>query len=488
MGASQGVDEQKLNRHWINGACASSETTGLSRNPSTGEVLGPYSNGGRSEAEAAVLAARKAFDDGSWAQDRQLRAKALMELAEQLDRRRDAIATMIGKEIGKIVADAQLEATVSPSTLRYNAGSALSQTGTSAQLAPSIYASTEREPIGVAGLIVPWNSPLALLLRALGPALAAGCTTVVKMPAQSAMTNGLIAEAIAATTSLPAGVINIFTESGNQGAPYLVASPHVDAISYTGSTAVGREVAKQAAGTLKRLSLELGGKTPLIVFDDVSADAFAPLSVKALTTFNGEFCMTGSRLLVQRSVAPIWRERVRTLLESLKVGIATDSDTQMGPVIDSANVDRLDRLVEEAKSYAEVLLRGGRSKDSRLKGGSFYHPSMLETERLDVPLIQQELFGPVLSFETFEDEREALARANATEFGLAAGVFTHNLDKARRMSRGLKAGTLWINTWGYVNDGFEEGGFKQSGLGRSRGARAMEEFQEVKTRYESIQL
>jgi betaine-aldehyde dehydrogenase len=487
MGAIREANGQQLSKHWIDGKWVTSETTGRSTNPSTGELLGLYSNGGRSEAEAAVVAARRAFDGGSWAQDRQLRANALTGFAEQLERRRDAIATMLSKEIGKTVADAQFEATVAPSTLRHNAGSALSQTGTSAQLSPAVYAATEREPIGVAGIIVPWNSPLALFLRALAPALAAGCTTVVKMPGQAAMTTDLIAEAISATDGFPVGVVNIFTESGNGGAPYLVSSPDVDVINYTGSTAVGREIAKQAAGTLKRVCLELGGKTPLVVFEDADIDTVAPLAVKALTMFNGEFCMTGSRLLVQRSVAPLWKERIQTLLESLNVGIATDSSSQMGPVIDHANVERLDKFVEDAKSYANVLLRGGRSKDERLKSGSFYMPSMLETERLDVPLIQQEIFGPVLSFEVFDDETEALARANATEFGLAAGVFTHNFDRARRMSRGLKAGTVWINTWGYVNDTFEEGGFKQSGLGRSRGTRAMEEFQEIKTRYESIQ-
>jgi betaine-aldehyde dehydrogenase len=183
---------------------------------------------------------------------------------------------MLSREMGKTLRDAMWEATSSPSTLRYNAGTALSQTGTSSEIAPGLFASTVREPIGVAGIIVPWNSPLALLIRALAPALAAGCTTVVKLPGQTALTNSLIMQAVAATKSFPKGVVNIFTESGNGGAPLLVDSPDVDVINYTGSTKVGRQVAEKGAQTLKRMGLELGGKTPLVVLEDADIDTIAP--------------------------------------------------------------------------------------------------------------------------------------------------------------------------------------------------------------------
>ena len=255
-------------RHWINGEWISSSNVAESVSPSTGEVLGQYSAGGRVEAAAAIAAARKAFDTGGWSHDPQLRSRALLELADRLDERADAIALTISREEGKTLGDATLEATWSPSTLRYNAGTALSQTGTSAEIAPGVFATAMREPIGVAGIIVPWNSPLALLVRALGPALAAGCTTAIKLPGQTALANSLIAEAVAATGSLPKGVVNIFTEAGNEGAPLLVESPDVDVINYTGSTKVGRQVAEKGAQTLKRICLELGGKTPLVVFED----------------------------------------------------------------------------------------------------------------------------------------------------------------------------------------------------------------------------
>jgi betaine-aldehyde dehydrogenase len=201
-------------RHWIDGEWIGSSTVAKSVSPSTGEVLGQYSAGGRVEAAAAITAARKAFDAGVWSLEPQLRSRALLELADRLDERADAIAPTISREIGKTLGDATLEASWSPSTLRYNAGTALSQTGTSAEIAPGVFATAMREPIGVAGLIVPWNSPLALLVRALGPALAAGCTTVIKLPGQTAMTDSLIMQAVAATKRLPKGVVNIFTEAG----------------------------------------------------------------------------------------------------------------------------------------------------------------------------------------------------------------------------------------------------------------------------------
>jgi betaine-aldehyde dehydrogenase len=473
-------------RHWINGEWVSSATVETSVNPSTGEVLGQYSAGGRIEATAAIAAARKAFDIGIWSNNPQLRSRALLELADRLDERADAIALMLSREMGKTLGDAKLEATWSPSTLRYNAGTALSQTGTSSEIAPGVFATAMREPIGVAGIIVPWNSPLALLVRALGPALAAGCTTVIKMPGQTALANFLMMEAVAATKSLPNGVVNIFTEIGNQGAPLLVESPEVDVINYTGSTKVGRQVAEKSARTLKRICLELGGKTPLVIFEDADIEAVAPLVVTALTKFNGEFCMTGSRVLVQRSVADAWRDRIASLLEKVVVGPADDQNSQMGPLIDRANVERVDRLVEDAKRYARVIVRGGPIVDGPLAAGAFYRPSMLETEALDVPLIQEEIFGPVLSFETFTTEEEAIARANATVFGLAAALFTKDFDRAHRVARAIKAGTVWTNTWAVLSDAFEEGGFKHSGIGRTRGLRAMEEFQEVKTQFRAV--
>ena len=468
-------------RHWIGGKWRESAKVSTSTNPSTGLPLGTYYDAGREEAAAAVAAAREAFDTGIWAHDRALRAAALLELASQLAARTEALILTNARESGKTLPGASLEAHTAPDTLRHNAGLAVAQRGGASEIGPGIVGISTHEAIGVAALIIPWNAPLALCVRALGPALAAGCTVVIKMPGRTALTNALIAEAIAATKSLPPGVVNLFTESGNEGAPFLVESPDVDAINFTGSTAVGRSIAAKASATLKRVSLELGGKTPLLVFEDADIDAVAPVVVAAITMFNGQFCMAGSRVLVQNSVADAWRNRLTAMLASIEPGPADDPASRMGPLIDKASVARVDRIVEEAANYGRILVRGGPITTGPLAAGSYFRPAMIEPDRLDVPVVQNEIFGPVLSFEVFEDEADALRKANATSFGLAASVFTRDVNRAQRVVRGIKAGTVWVNGWARLSDSYEEGGFKQSGIGRARGSTALEEFQEVKT-------
>ena len=373
------------------------------------------------------------------------------------------------------------EATSPGPTLRHNAAQALTDTGISAEVAPGQWFSTYAEPAGVVGIIVPWNSPVALLIRSLAPALSAGNTVAVKMPGQTALVANLVSQIIAEVTSLPRGVVNIFTESGNTGAPYLVASPDVQVISYTGSTTVGRIVAANGAPTLKRMNLELGGKTPMIVFDDADLDTTVPLLAAGITTFAGEFCMTGSRILVQRGVADQVRTRLAGLLENVRVGDGMDPQTDMGPLIDKADVARVDGMVQAALAYAKPIVRGGPATDGALAAGAFYRPALLEVEDVNTDIVQKEVFGPVATFEVFDTETDAIARANATEYGLAAGIFTSSINISRRVSREIQAGTVWTNAWAEINDGFAEGGYKQSGIGRLRGPLAITEFQEAKT-------
>lgn len=360
-----------LARHWLDGEWRESGGIEESRSPSTGEVLGRFAAGAADAARAALSAARRAFDNLSWSKDRILRYRALQELATHFEERRDELALMLARENGKILEEAAFEVDTIPASLRYYAGLTLSDAGAASEARPGIFFHSLREPIGVAGIIVPWNSPLALLTRSLAPSLAAGCTAAIKMPGQTGLSNGLYSEIVAATSSLPKGVVNIFTETGNGGAPVLVESPDVDVISYTGSTKVGRLIAATGAETLKRMGLELGGKTPMIVFEDADLDAVAPLLVEALTMFSGQFCMTGSRVLVQRSVADDLRARLRTLIEAVKVGPSDDPSSQMGPLIDKQSVERVDRFVEEAASYAKVIVRGGPVVDGPLASGAF---------------------------------------------------------------------------------------------------------------------
>lgn len=467
-------------RHYIDGVWTDSGTVSTSYNPATGAALGTFADGGESEAVVAIAAARRAFETTAWARDRELRARALFELADRMAERRDELVTLLARENGKILAEAAFEIDLSIPKLRYYGALALAEAGRAAEVKPGLFSMTLTEPAGVAAVIAPWNSPVVLAVRSFAPALAAGCTVVMKLPGQTGLVNGLLYEIIAATTSLPAGVVNCFTESGNAGAPLLVSSPDVDVVSYTGSTAVGRIIMANAAPTLKPLSLELGGKSPMIVFDDADLDAVVPVLTKAVTTFTGQFCMTGSRILAQAGIAAELRERMAKSLAAVKVGPGDDPDSEMGPMIDRVNAERVDRMVADAAAYATVVERGGLVNTGADAVDAYYRPSLIEVTDLAAPIVQREVFGPVATFEVFTSEADAIARGNATEYGLAASIWTRDVDRPLRVGRELQAGTVWTNTWAVVVDQFEEGGFKQSGMGRLNGLRGLAEFQEIK--------
>ncbi|WP_394940971.1 aldehyde dehydrogenase family protein [Psychromicrobium sp. YIM B11713] len=467
-------------RNYIAGVWVDSDAKGQSTSPATGEVLGTFADAGATETDAAIEAASEAFRNTEWSRDRHLRCRALFEMADRMEARRDELILMLSRENGKILSEAAFEIDMTIPKLRYYGALALTSSGRAAEVKANLYSTTLTEAAGVAGVIAPWNSPVVLSVRSFAPALAAGCTVVMKLPAQIAQVNGLLYEIVAETTSLPAGVMNMFTESGNVGAPMIIADPRVEVISYTGSTKVGRIIMQQAATHLKAASLELGGKTPMIVFNDADLDQAVPVLVKAITTFSGQFCMTGSRILVQDGIAGALRTRLVEALEAVKIGPGDDPSSDMGPVIDRANAERIDRAIEDASRYATPLRRGGIPKDPALQRGAYILPSLLEVEDTSSDLVQREIFGPVATFEVFGTEEEAIERANATEYGLAAGIWTRDVDLPRRVGREIKAGTIWTNTWAVIHDEFEEGGFKQSGVGRLNGVRALEEFQEIK--------
>ncbi|MBL1079269.1 aldehyde dehydrogenase family protein [Nocardia sp. 2] len=467
-------------RNYIDGLWTDGGPVRTSYSPATGTALGTFADGGETEAAAAISAARRAFAATAWSRDRELRARALFEMADRMAERRDELVTLLARENGKILAEAAFEIDLTIPKLRYYGALALTETGRAAEVKPGLYSTTLTEPAGVAAVIAPWNSPVVLAVRSFAPALAAGCTVVLKLPGQTGLVNGLLYEIIAATTSLPAGVMNCFTESGNSGAPLLVSSPEVDVVSYTGSTAVGRVIMANAAPTLKPLSLELGGKSPMIVFDDADLDAVVPVLTKAITTFTGQFCMTGSRILAQRGIADELRERMAKSLAAVQVGPGDDPASEMGPMIDRANAERVDRMVADAGAYATIVERGGLVNPEAGAVDAYYRPSLVEVTDLASPIVQREVFGPVATFEVFTTEADAIERANATEYGLAASIWTRDVDRPLRVGRELQAGTVWTNTWAVVVDQFEEGGFKQSGLGRLNGLRGLGEFQEIK--------
>ncbi len=467
--------------NWINGSQCLEGELRASIDPSTYNVIGYYPDNGLEAAKAAVAAASKAFRETIWAHDHELRARVLEQLACAFERNRAKLLDILSLENGKVKGEAAFELDMVPSKLRYSAATALVEGGRVITPKPGSISLVLRQPMGVAAVIAPWNSPVILTIRSLAPALAAGCTTVIKLPGQVAQIASVMAEVMAEAEDLPNGVINLFFESGPEGSGYLVDSPDVPVVSFTGSTRTGRAISSTGAKYLKRFGMELGGKTPMIVFDDADIEAALPVLEKALTVFSGQFCMTGSRLLVQDGIYEAVREQLAVRLRKVKVGPAADPSSDMGPLIDRENMARVDRVVEAAISAgALVIERGGPIKDGPLARGAFFRPALLEVSDNTLAIIQEETFGPVLTIQRFSEEAEALRLANDSEYGLSASIWTRDVYRSLRVAQALEAGSVWINDWAKVYDGTEEGGFKQSGLGRLNGLAALDDFIEHK--------
>jgi betaine-aldehyde dehydrogenase len=471
----------KIALNWINSQWADNKKHKESFNPATGEVIGKYADGGKQEAVAAIEAAKNAFNQSPWKSNRQLRYKIINQLADQFEVFHDRLVEALMLENGKIRNEAEFEIGLVAPKLRFYAALTLTDYGRALETKPGSFSMVLGEPIGVAGIIAPWNSPVVLMVRSLAPALAAGCTVVIKMPSQSAQVNSLMCEVVESIKEIPQGVINLFTESGNEGAAFLIESPDVPGISYTGSTRTGQLLMRNGAAHLKRFGFELGGKTPMIVFDDADLNRALPTLEKAITVFTGQFCMTGSRILVQRGIAGKLKKTLSERLGKVKAGPASDPSSDMGPLIDHSNAERVDRVVEDAiKNGAKILVRGGKLTEGDLAMGAFYAPALLEVTDNAMKIIQEETFGPVATVQVFDTADEAIALANDNMYGLAASVWSRDVDLPLRVARELQAGTIWINNWAQVNDEFEEGGFKLSGIGRLNGLAAMQGFIEYK--------
>jgi betaine-aldehyde dehydrogenase len=467
-------------KNWIAGEWVDSEKFSISYNPATGQQIGSYADGGRKEAKNAVEAALKAFRETSWKNDFALRSKVLLAMAELIEAESEALILILSLETGKIIPEATMEVFAAPALLRYWAGKTFTS-GRSGETKPGCISITIREAVGVAGIIVPFNAPVALLMRALAPALAAGTAVVAKLPGLTAQTNKLLCKIISETPGLPKGIVNVITESGNEAAKFLVQSSDVPVISFTGSTQTGKAIVAAGASHLKRFSLELGGKTPMIVFDDADVRSAIYTMEKAITIFSGQFCMTGSRILVQRKIADSVIKGLADRLANIKVGPASDPLSEMGSMIDMASVKRVNNMVEEAiAGGAEVIVRGGQVTEGIQSKGAFYRPTLLLVTNPELPLVQQEVFGPVATLQVFDTEEEAISLANNSVYGLAASIWTRDVDRPWRVAKAIQAGTIWINTYAQIFAQFEEGGYKQSGSGRLNGEAALEDFLEYK--------
>jgi betaine-aldehyde dehydrogenase len=476
-------------QHWIDGEWVDGGERAQSINPANGEPIGSYTEAGEAQAQQAIAAALRAFRETPWPGDRRLRARAINEMADRFEAHTEDLIRVLCLENGKVEAEARFEVTMVPSKLRFYAALTLTDFGRAMETSPGRYTTTLREPAGVAAIIAPWNSPVVLFIRSLAPALAAGCTVVGKLPGFTAQTNARMCQVFSEVKTLPKGVINVFSEVHSAAARVLIDSPDVPVISLTGSSATGRAIMAAGAKHLKRFGGELGGKTPFILFEDADLDKALPKIEKALTVFAGQFCMTGSRLLVHRPILDTVCKRLGARLEAVKVGPASDPTSDMGPMINLANVQRVDRLVDAAiAAGAKVIVRGGQVKDGPLAKGAFYRPTLLEIHDHSLPVAQNEVFGPVLVMQAFDTEAEAIMLANNSEYGLAASIWSTDVDRPLRIARQIQAGTVWINNWAVVYDETEEGGYKQSGLGRLNGVSALDDFVEYRTIIHEVDL
>jgi betaine-aldehyde dehydrogenase len=467
--------------HWIGGEYTTSDNEGVSINPATGESIGTFADGDAGTMQHAIDAAHAAFVGTGWADDHMLRTTALAHMADAFATHRKPLADALVAEIGKLASDADREAGIVGNVLRFAAALAVQTFGRVRDPRPGHQALVLRQPVGVAGIIVPWNAPVALCLRAVAPALAAGCTVVVKLPGVAAQTAGALSQVFASVSELPPGVINVVIESGSAGAQLLVASDLVPAISFTGSSEVGKRIYQAAAAQFKSISLELGGKSPHLVFEDADLEAVIPALARSSTTMAGQFCMAGSRILVSSSIAETVTEQLAARLRSIKVGPGTDPASEIGPLISMANVHRVDAAVDAAiAAGARAVVRGGPPEDTALKNGAFYRPALLAVRETSLDIVQEETFGPVQVLQEFDTEDQAVELANATKFGLSASVWSRDINRLMRVARRLDAGLVSINSWANLSLEFEEGGFKASGVGRLNGVAAIDTFLEYK--------
>lgn len=466
-------------KNYVNGAwVAGSNPPADSLNPATQTVLGQYYPANKALVKQAAKAARDVFFEGTWAGSPRLRAQAMFEIAERLDAAKNDIADLVVAENGKLHAEAIGETMGAISETRYYAGLARNIRGTMQETAPGNMSLFHREAAGVAAIIVPWNAPVTLLMRSLAPALAAGCTAVIKPAAQTPLVHAKIMECILGAPSLPRGVINSVNENGTEVGEALVASGDIDVISFTGSSRTGKLIMAAAAPTLKRVGLELGGKAPAVIFEDADLDQAVRELTKGALNMAGQICVAATRFLVHKSVAAEYEAKIKHAFQNVRTGPGNDPTSQMGSLIDVASQTRLRGIIEQAGDEGELVLRG-----EILDQGAFLTPTLFRIDDVNSSLVQEELFGPIVSIETFEDEAEAIAKANATPYGLAASVFTNDVARALRVSRGIRAGTVWINSHLRLFAEGETGGYGQSGLGRLHGPEGLNDFLETKHIY-----
>jgi aldehyde dehydrogenase (NAD+) len=447
-------------------------------NPFTGKFYAEIEDADADDVAVAVSAARAAFDHGPWGKSTARERAILMErLAGLMRRDAEKLAAIECRENGKVLSQMIPQWQYMPEWMTYYAGLADKIEGSTIPSdRPNFMIYTRKEPAGVVGSITPWNSPGFLLIYKLAPAFAAGCTFVLK-PSEYAPSTALEIAKLIEEAGFPAGVFNVVT-GGPESGKALVASPDVDRIAFTGSVNVGKAVAVAAADNLTNVLLELGGKSPNIIFDDCDLDVAVDGIIGGIYAANGQSCMVGSRLLVQRTIVDRLLEKVVARMKAAKLGDPFDPKTDIGPLANTNQFNKVKGMIERAVSDGAKLACGGPAPEV---GPLFYRPSILVDAKLDMEVIKEEIFGPVTAIIPFDTEEEAIAIANDSRFGLAAAVFSLNVHRCHRVAHAIRAGTVWINSYRIVSYLAPFGGWKISGIGRENGLAAVDEYLEQKT-------
>lgn len=476
-------------QHLIGGALCDGDTAAdrfESFAPADGQWLGSAPRGGEAEARAAIAAARTAFESTLWRAAPRQRAAALLDLAARLEADAKPLADLLCAENGKLLRECAGEVEAAVSELRYYAGLARLGAGRVIEPMPGVRSLITQEAAGVAAIIVPWNAPLVLFIRSLAPALAAGCAVVVKPAPQVALFMHRVATHLAAVTHMPAGVVNMVFENGHAAAQEFVRSGEVDVLSYTGSTAVGKRIMADAADTLKRLSLELGGKAPCVVLDDADLAAAVPQILAASTILSGQQCTAATRVLVQRPLRAAFEDAMARAMRAFRVGPGHLPTSDMGSLIDPPNRDRALRLLDEVEAAGHRFIVRGGPVSGLPAGGAFVSPSLVAVDDARSAVVQNEHFAPLLTLETFDSDRDGAALANATRFGLGSSVWSRDHARAQRLAQAMRCGTVWINAHNKLFAEAETGGYRDSGFGRLHGVEGLRDFVQTKHVYEEI--
>jgi len=467
-----------IDNHWVD---AVSGKTFPTYDPSTGEVLAQVAEGDRADIDLAVKAARKAFDNGPWRNKMtpSERGRLMWKLADLIEKHLEEFAFLESLDNGKPLTIARVaDVPLAADLFRYMAGWATKIEGNTIPLSAGgkYLAYTLREPVGVVGQIIPWNFPLLMAAWKLGPALASGCTIVLK-PAEQTPLSALRLGELIVEAGFPEGVVNIVPGYGETAGAALAAHMDVDKVAFTGSTEVGKLIVQAATGNLKRVSLELGGKSPNVVFNDADMDTAIGGAASAIFFNHGQCCCAGSRLYIEKGVFDKVVDGIAERAKKIRVGAGLDSQTHMGPLVSEEQLKRVCGYMESGISEGAKAVVGGQRKGEK---GYFVEPTVFVDTKEDMKIVQEEIFGPVVVAMPFTEPEEVLPRANDNIYGLAAGVWTRDISKAHRMAAHLQAGTVWVNCYNVFDAALPFGGYKQSGWGREMGHEVLNNYTQTK--------